>query len=552
MKKKCYFPAAAGGKPILEQVNFPTTTSGQSNKKQTLNTANENRCPAAAGGISCSTSQELFLPDTTGENQETLSIYKPGKETLSLKKTQQNTFPVPTCTISSSVSQNLCVPANVGGRQNIQLQFKNISVPATAGGKHKTDQILTSSTRQFHQQTKSPTGTKSNNTSTVTESNNITEQEVPATIGGKNLSTNQKPLYSHNLQIMLQDKRRKVRLPSQEQTNSTAKKRKRTSQCPLPTCNVQTRKLKEHCGTHFPVILRENVFISYKEQHAQEEIFGALQLLASYILGASGSPEHLMSMLNNTNRHLLPDPHQSSVSDHLLSRMISLCHYCRWEIPQEFILNPLNSPATLLHWRVLICLISFLTTHQREYFRQWSLSNIPCVHSDICSQDHTESNEPLQFPDVESHCYNAPIPDIPQHVSHVLPQAIDSHFHLGRTRRKIWDVHSLATSEDIIHHTPPPGPKRPVNVIGGVEIYCDPSFYPPVPSSDSPFKVAVGIHPRHATSFSYTNFTSLQRLIQSRYVTALGEIGLDRTEHISTWCEQERILIEVLSLCTIR
>ena len=119
----------------------------------------------------------------------------------------------------------------------------------------------------------------------------------------------------------------------------------------------------------------------------------------------------------------------------------------------------------------------------------------PYVYSDIHTLDHIESNESVQFQDVESQCYRASTPDISQHVSHVLPQAIDNHFHLDRTRRKILDVHSLATSEDIIQHTPPP--KRSVNVIGGVEIYWDSSFHPPIPSSDSPFKFAVGIHPRH-------------------------------------------------------
>ena len=130
----------------------------------------------------------------------------------------------------------------------------------------------------------------------------------------------------------------------------------------------------------------------------------------------------------------------------------------------------------------------------------------------------------------ESHCYRAPIPDIPQHVSHVLQQAIDSHFHLDRTVGK-YGIFIHWQPQKTFSAYSPPGPKRPVNVIGAVEIYCDPSFYPPVPSSDCPFKVAVDI---------YLD-------MQHPFLTLTS-----RLKHISTWCEQERILIEVLILCTIR
>ncbi len=73
--------------------------------------------------------------------------------------------------------------------------------------------------------------------------------------------------------------------------------------------------------------------------------------------------------------------------------------------------------------------------------------------------------------------------------------AIDSHFHLDRTREQLWGASSQANSDDLIGRQTTPVPNHPVHVMGGVEVYCDPNTYP-IQSNVNPYwKMAVGIHP---------------------------------------------------------
>ena len=111
-------------------------------------------------------------------------------------------------------------------------------------------------------------------------------------------------------------------------------------------------------------------------------------------------------------------------------------------------------------------------------------------------------------------------------------EAIDSHFHLDRTRRKLWEQQSMASVE-LVQYTPPLLPTR--QVLPTLAVYCDPDSYPPVPTIDSHWKTAVGFHPIHATLLSESTFQQLDALLHSPFVTALGEIGLDRTEPEFTW-----------------
>ena len=112
-------------------------------------------------------------------------------------------------------------------------------------------------------------------------------------------------------------------------------------------------------------------------------------------------------------------------------------------------------------------------------------------------------------------------------------EAIDSHFHLDRTRRKLWGQQSMASVKELVQYTPPP-PLPTRQVLPTLAVYCDPDSYPPVPTIDSHWKTAVG-HPIHATLLSESTFQQLDALLHPPFVTALGEIGLDRTEREFTW-----------------
>ena len=88
----------------------------------------------------------------------------------------------------------------------------------------------------------------------------------------------------------------------------------------------------------------------------------------------------------------------------------------------------------------------------------------------------------------------------------------------------------------------------PVKVSGGVAVFCDPESYPPanvvLPAS---WTMAVGIYPKKTARFTDGQFQTLCSLLK-RPGTALGEIGLDRTDRFANWKSQQCVLEHVLSL----
>jgi hypothetical protein len=72
----------------------------------------------------------------------------------------------------------------------------------------------------------------------------------------------------------------------------------------------------------------------------------------------------------------------------------------------------------------------------------------------------------------------------------VVPSAFDSHFHLDRSGRVLM-VYSL---KRLIGHAEGPVLEVPVQVSGGVVVFCDPATYPEVYPCAPGFGSAVGLH----------------------------------------------------------
>ena len=91
-------------------------------------------------------------------------------------------------------------------------------------------------------------------------------------------------------------------------------------------------------------------------------------------------------------------------------------------------------------------------------------------------------------------------------------------------------------------------PKQPVDVVGGVMIYCDSEAYPAQIRKEKGFGADIGVHTRKACFFPNRKFNELRNLLRTTEVVALGEVGLDHTEPQGTWQTQKEVLIKVLQL----
>ncbi|XP_070567369.1 uncharacterized protein [Ptychodera flava] len=129
-----------------------------------------------------------------------------------------------------------------------------------------------------------------------------------------------------------------------------------------------------------------------------------------------------------------------------------------------------------------------------------------------------------------------------------LPKAMDSHFHLDRTVKQLRKGSRVTTSAQLVSACPSVRPEVPVQVVGGVEVYCDPETFPEDLTREPGWKIAIGLHPKAAVGAGNQVLQEIRRLVASPHVAALGEIGLDRTVGSDKWTKQEDIFRELLSM----
>jgi len=120
----------------------------------------------------------------------------------------------------------------------------------------------------------------------------------------------------------------------------------------------------------------------------------------------------------------------------------------------------------------------------------------------------------------------------------------DSHLHLDRSSKRL--LGNLALSmDDWMNEPMERPPTTPVNVIGGTLVYCDPEKYPKsIPIQDK-WKVAIGVHPKKVHTITEAQVEQFISLIGSQRVTAVGELGIDRTVNYRHWDGQLQFLVRV-------
>ena len=138
-------------------------------------------------------------------------------------------------------------------------------------------------------------------------------------------------------------------------------------ECPIAGCLVRTDNLRLHTlRKHVPEIMWS---VEESDQQCQKDLApqraSLLRAIAMAILGPQGTLSQLVDLVNGIG---VPAP---VPGDHLTSShwaMVEVCRHQKWTVPKAFSLNPLNSPAAMIHWRVQSILTGLLPEDRRQSF----------------------------------------------------------------------------------------------------------------------------------------------------------------------------------------
>ncbi|XP_060587423.1 uncharacterized protein LOC132742946 [Ruditapes philippinarum] len=346
--------------------------------------------------------------------------------------------------------------------------------------------------------------------------------------------------------------------PAQEESKKECKVRwRKDSRCPVRGCSTFARHLKAHVmSKHLPVRFRSEALHGcswYREQ------LTSLQELAFMLTGERDV--YLLLKFVQSQGFIVPYNSHILVDDKYW--MASVSRQQGWA-EVEYSLHPPNSPAVLMHWRVLAWLLQFLSSAQRTEFHDLTGTNLVKTLEEETSPAREEPvlekpapptrvepvrNQPA-FPAREEPVLEKPAPPTREEPVRNCNQvaAFDSHFHLDRTASWLQRNQDL---EEILHVDIGGPPEFPLNVSGGVAVYCDPASFPSELILDRiprGFGIAMGIHPKQSHQFSESLLDNIRQRLGNSRVVAMGEVGLDFTVPEDTWSFQEHVLIRMLSL----
>ena len=335
--------------------------------------------------------------------------------------------------------------------------------------------------------------------------------------------------------------------------------------CPAGGCGARSKFLKDHVyNAHIPSLFHQLEQKDRWQRNIHRQRLHGLEQLATLTLGADATVQDLMFAVNDDISQVIAG--RTDIWGPLQSEMEALCKYAGWSIPKRFQVYPeLNSPAVLLYWRVLVFLLDQLDD-RREFLRTYDFTGrwrepdpsetrshlvergVPEVPSSdvrvVCSDSERQISVTIGArPDPES------LVPLLQNQGTAFPPAFDSHFHLNRTARQLWEGRGDVTLEDILQHPLTSCPKNTVELVGGVMVFCDPESGFTIPLMDGKWKIAIGVHPRKAVRCPEHHLARIKALLDTNpLVKALGEIGLDRTEPEYTWFDQDRLFKKLLAL----
>ncbi|MES9882213.1 MAG: TatD family hydrolase [Sedimenticola sp.] len=154
---------------------------------------------------------------------------------------------------------------------------------------------------------------------------------------------------------------------------ATCAKRIHRQKCPFDDCPIRARTVKRHAlHDHVPAVFHddatEDMLSSFRFQNRR---LVGLETLSEMIIGPGANP---VKLLRFANRNLILES-DTTISDRTRRAMDRLCETAGWPIPRFYTIEPMNSPACLIYWRVMTFLMSRLTgSEPDEMYRRFGAS----------------------------------------------------------------------------------------------------------------------------------------------------------------------------------
>ncbi|MES9881149.1 MAG: TatD family hydrolase, partial [Sedimenticola sp.] len=156
-----------------------------------------------------------------------------------------------------------------------------------------------------------------------------------------------------------------------ESDGDVKRKKHNKRKCPVDDCTYVTHMMKRHVqNVHIPGLFHdaESPQMLENPKFHNRRLLG-LRTLAKFVIGEEGT---VQSLVNFVNHNLLLDP-LLTVTASTHDAMDRLCDVAGWERPGSYTLGSLNSPACLIHWRVMGFLMSRITGSEPDImFRRFS------------------------------------------------------------------------------------------------------------------------------------------------------------------------------------
>ena len=270
--------------------------------------------------------------------------------------------------------------------------------------------------------------------------------------------------------------------------------------CPIPGCERPLTR-SHALELHLPEVFDDRLEVT---DDLTRQRVAVLRACASLVCG-SLSLDTLVSYINLLNQI---KPGEIDVSKVMVSNMKAICHHLDIGEPEFFSLSPVNSPAALFHWRVMVVVFGCMAEGARNHL--------------VKAFSPTRSNLPLG-----------------------LPQAFDSHFHLDRSKKKL-----KKTSFHQVCEAVRPDEGFEVQVMGGVTVFCDPDTYPSQEEVNElrgqGLTIAIGLHPKYVEKYTEDSLLAFERCLTFSGVSALGEVGLDYSTSDKLWGQQHVLLDRAL------
>ena len=225
----------------------------------------------------------------------------------------------------------------------------------------------------------------------------------------------------------------------------------RQKYCTLPQCtDAPFRNARRHAmERHFPAHFRSQ---QLEDMDLHQRRLGDVEYLKNELLGHRAALSALVNWVNH--QQMIPeDAYVPETEGGWLSATYRMAH---WQIPSSFSLHPVNSQALLFHWRVLIVVLTLVSSETRQEFRDggWNEPSEE-LPADLTIVDSVGFGEET-VPDIQR--------PVQQDTGSLRLVAWDSHFHLDRTSQKLFG-HHRASVQDVITAEVGVQPKQPVNVV---------------------------------------------------------------------------------------